>query len=251
MQQLHPRRCDLELDEFHADLLLDAGAARAHVSLGMVSSVDGAATVDGHTADLGAAADHVAFRALRDAADAILVGAGTVRLEGYGPGTVDGARRQRRRARGLDDQPRLVIVSSSLELDPEHRVFAGPVPPIVVTHEQAYADAPTRLTAVAELLAIGGERVDLEEMTRVLARQGLSRVLCEGGPTLNGGLLEAGVVDELFITVAPCLVGGDAPRIVTGPGPGTPVSLELLSVHEHDGELLLRHRVRSAASSGR
>ncbi len=250
MHQLHPDRRSVDLDDLYAGLVLDGGVDRAHVSVGMVASVDGAATVDGRTGELGAAADHVAFRALRDRADAILVGAGTVRAEGYGPGSVDGSRLQGRRSRGLADQPRLVIVSASLGLDPDHRVFSGPVPPVVVTHQRARDAASTALGAVCDLWVAGDDAVDLAQMLRMLAREGLTRVLCEGGPTLNGGLLEAGLVDELFVTVAPCLVGGDAPRIVTGTGSGEVVRLELVSVHEHEGELLLRHRVESPRSSG-
>jgi riboflavin-specific deaminase-like protein len=245
-----PEGAEEPVEEVYADLVLPTIAGRASIALGMVSTVDGAAAVDGATAALGGVADHHAFRALRGACDAVLVGAGTVRAEGYGPvrGTPD--RRRRREEKGLASRPQLVIVSGSLGLTPEAKVFADPdARPLVVTHEAAPAERVRALSAVAEVLRVGDEEVDLDELAVVLEERGLSRVLCEGGPHLNGALLGRDLVDELFLTLAPELVGGRAPRIVADDHPHDPRGFRLVELREHDSELLLRYRrTRDGAS---
>jgi riboflavin-specific deaminase-like protein len=239
------------LDGVYADLRLAVGPAdgeRAGVSLGMVASADGAVTVAGRSGGLGGAADRVAFRRLRDACDAVLVGAGTVRAEGYGPPDPGGERSAARVASGLAPAPQLLVVTSRADLDPTARLFTaerdGSVPrPIVITHASAPEDAVAALREVAEVVALGTREVDLAEVLRWCAARGLRRVLCEGGPALNGSLLAAGLVDEVFLTVAPLLVAGDAGRIVTSRVGIAPVDLDLVELHEHAGELLLRYRI--------
>lgn len=227
------------LEDLYLDLDLPDGTNdRPYTYLDMVASVDGAATIAGRTRLLGGPADRIAFHRLRETCDAILVGAGTVRVERYGPPVRDPEAQQRRVARGLAPRPRLVVVSGSLSLDPSLPLFDDDPPPLVVTCEQATerADLP------AEFLVVGQERVDLAAALAALSARGVRRLLCEGGPTLNAGLFAAGLVDELFLTVHPVVVAGDAPRIV-GPAALSPVPLELLGAIEHEGELLLRYRV--------
>jgi riboflavin-specific deaminase-like protein len=243
MQQLFPEPRAMELDELHADLVLQAGQDRAWVAIDMVASLDGAATLAGRTAELGGEADHHVFTQLRATGDAILVGAGTVREENYGPAAGPASRQADRVARGLAPRPLLVIVSGSLDLDPGHRAFSNPDHrPLVVTTERASADRVDELATVAEVLRLGEEVVDLPALLEELHRRGLPRVLCEGGPRLNNALLDEDLVDEVFLTIAPCLVAGDAPRIVDGPHELPGRGYHLVSVHEHDDELLLRYR---------
>jgi riboflavin-specific deaminase-like protein len=243
MQQLFPEPHQMELDEFHAGLTLQTGEGRAWLAIDMVATLDGAATVAGQTAELGGEADHRIFTQLRAAGDAILVGAGTVRAENYGPAAGPTHRQQDRVARGLEARPRLVIVSGSLDLDPGHRAFSNPDHrPLVVTTERAGADRVDALASVAEVVRLGAENVDLPGLLEELHRRGLGRVLCEGGPTLNGTLLDADLVDEVFLTVAPCMVAGAAPRIADGPHELPRRGYQLVSVHEHDDELMLRYR---------
>jgi len=251
VRRLLPDVADERIDQVYDDLrLIGPIDGRAGVSLGMVASADGAATVAGRTASLGGAADQAAYGALRGAADAILVGAGTVRAENYGPAAGGAERRRRRTAKGLTPEPRLVVVSNRLDFDPAARVFADPDhPPLLATNARAAAQAAS-LSGVAELLVVGDEAVDLTVLLVELAERGYAGVLCEGGPTLNGALLEDGLVDALFLTIAPVLVGGAAGRIVSGLVE-VDLDLELAELRSADGELLLHYRRRSAIPDDR
>lgn len=230
------------LDDLYTDLVIPAGEGRPHLYLDMVASVDGAATVEGRTRQLGGEADHVAFRRLRETCDAILVGAGTVRVENYGPprrhdGTVD-----RRRGRGLTDLPTVVVVSASLALDPTAKLFSDPaLRPVILTVADAPQARRQALAPVAELVSVGTGAVDLTAAMEVLADRGWTRVLCEGGPNLNASLFALDLVDELFLTVAPTIVGITERRIVEGPI-GERRAAELVELRHHEHELLLRYR---------
>ncbi len=260
MRRLVPDHAELELDDAYAGLVLPVPAeadARPYLAVGMVASIDGAVAIDGRSTALGGDADRRAFARLRTATDLILVGAGTVRAEDYGPPRASAARVAARRAAGLAPAPQLVVVSGSAALDPSARLFQAPrdpqVPPAVVV--TAAGAPPARIAAleeVAEVVVLGDDHVDLEATLAWCRRHGHRRVLAEGGPTLNGALFAAGLVDEVFLTVAPQLVGGGAGRIVAGPSLPT-TRVRLLELHEHDSELLLRYRVepgRPAAEGG-
>lgn len=241
-----------ELDDLYTDLAVPAGDERPHVYLGMVASVDGAATVDGRTGGLGGAADRSAFRRLRETCDAVLVGAGTVRAERYGPPRAHPGTVERRRQRGLSDAPSVVVVSASLELDPAAALFADPQRwPVVLTVTDAEPGRRAALAGRAELVDAGRDRVQLGVGLRALRSRGVRRLLCEGGPSLNAELLACDLVDEIFLTVAPTLVGGGAPRIVAPRPPVATRELSLVELREHDGELLLRYRLRDTDVSGR
>ena len=251
MRRLLPDVADEPLDQAYDDLRLTGPVeGRAGVSLGMVASADGAATVAGRTASLGGAADQAAYVALRAAADAILVGAGTVRAENYGPAAGGADRQRRRMSKGLTPAPRLVVVSNRLDFDPAARVFGDPDhPPLIATNARAAAQASS-LTGIAELMVVGDEAVDLTVLLVELAQRSYGGVLCEGGPTLNGALLEHDLVDALFLTVAPVLVGGAAGRIVSGLAE-VDLPLELVELRSNEGELLLHYRRRTAVLDDR
>jgi riboflavin-specific deaminase-like protein len=242
VRRLLPSTAAEPVEAAYAGLTLPTRSDRPWVALGMVSSIDGAATVDGETAALGGSADQHAFRALRGACDAILVGAGTVRIERYGPAAGTPARRRDRQERGLAPAPRLVIVSGSLDLDPEARAFSDPAhPPLVLTHAAAPPARVAALSHVAEVATCGETEVDVLELLRALQDRGLRRILCEGGPRLNGVLLAADVVDEIFLTIDPVLLAGSAPRIAHGQLASGPRRMRLAELREHEGELLLRY----------
>lgn len=226
------------MDELYLDLQGTTPPHRPHVALGMVMAADGTIAVGGSAIPLGGPADRLAFRRLRERADVILVGAGTVRTEDYGPPAVGREARRRRRDRGQPAQPRLAVVTRRGDLDPGARLFSGE-PPLIITCRQADAE---HLEAVAEVLRTGDERVDLAAALEQLEQRGISWLLCEGGPTLNGSLARADLVDELFVTIDPVLAGGPA-GLVLAPLDDAPRPLDLVALHRRDDELLLRYRV--------
>jgi riboflavin biosynthesis pyrimidine reductase len=183
-----------------------------------VTSLDGAVELGGFSAGLSGDADKRVFGLLRMACDALLVGAGTLRHEGYGAIRLDERRRTWRRARGLAEYPTLVVVSGRLELNPAQSALAdAPVRPIVLTHASAPADRRAALAAVADVLAVGERAVDLAAAVALLHERGLGQLLCEGGPRLLGALTAADLVDELCLSVSPLLTGPGAGRITAGP----------------------------------
>jgi riboflavin biosynthesis pyrimidine reductase len=190
--------------------------ARA-VRMNFVSSIDGAATAGGLTAGLSRPADKRVFNILRRLCDVVLVGAGTVRAEGYGAMRLDGASVEWRRANGLTDQPVFAIISGALHLDTDSAVFTeAPVRAVIVTVEASNGVKKKALSRVADVLVCGEEKLEASVMLDELSKRGLRQVLCEGGPTLFGTLLEADCVDELCLTVSPQIEAGAAPRIAAG-----------------------------------
>ncbi|MCM3655844.1 pyrimidine reductase family protein [Agromyces mediolanus] len=187
------------------------------IRMNFVMSLDGAVTLDGRSGGLGDPADRLAMGVLRTLADVVLVGAGTVRAEGYGGLRLRAANRDWRREHGLPDAPRVAIVSSALELDPDDPVFAeAEARPLLLTHEAADPARRTALAEVAELVDCGADRVDPLRVRDALAARGMPQVLCEGGPHLFGALLDADLVDELCLSLSPLLVSGSAGRIAQG-----------------------------------
>jgi riboflavin biosynthesis pyrimidine reductase len=205
--------------------------AERHVRANFVASVDGSVTLEGKSGGLGNAADRELFHLLRAMADVVLVGAGTARVENYGG------------AREVDGRtPPIAVVSRSLDLDPQSRLFTDTrVPPIVLTCEAAPADRRDRLTDVAEVVVAGETDVDMAAAVDALADRGLCHVECEGGPHLLGWLVAAGLLDELCLTLAPVIAGGMAGRIVAGLESQVADLLRLDHVLEDDGHLFLRY----------
>ncbi|MFF0376068.1 pyrimidine reductase family protein [Actinoplanes missouriensis] len=208
-----------------------------------IASADGAVTVEGVSAGLQGPGDKEVFDTLRMVCDALIVAAGTVRAENYDALRLTPAARAWRTAAGLPEFPLMVIVSGSLDLDPDQLIFSdAPIRPIVITHSRARA--ADRLTEVAEVVALGDDRVDLAAMVRLLHERGAGQLLCEGGPGLLGSLIAADLVDELCLTVAPLLVGGGAGRIAHGPdGPGRRMRLRHVLTRE---DMLFLRYVRKA-----
>jgi len=240
-----PEPADGELDrDALADLYAhDEGCVRVN----FVASADGAVTVEGVSGGLEAPGDEQVFGLLRELADVVLVGAGTVRAEGYRGARTSPEREARRRARGRAPVPPIAVVTTRGDLDPGAALFTDTVvAPLVLTAADA-ADGARRALAGrgAEVVAVSRAdpaATDPDAILGALADRGLTRVLCEGGPALFGALLAAGRVDELCLSLAPQLVGGKAGRIVTGAALDAPRRLGLASVVAHDDGLLLRYR---------
>lgn len=209
MDRLHPSPA-ADVDVY--DAYRPADPRRRLVRVNMVTSLDGRiAGADGVSGGLGGGGDRQAFFALRHLADAVVAGAGTVRAEGYGPMRLREGWAARRAADGREGPAAIVVVTGSVDLDPTAALFTEAVAPtIVLTHHAAPADRIARVEAAGGVVvAAGSEEVDLVEgFARLAAEHGLHHLLVEGGPTLNGHLLSAGLVDELCLTLAPAVVGG-------------------------------------------
>lgn len=210
---------------------------------GFVVATDGTVAVDGSSRPLQSPADQAVFATLRAVADAVMVGAGTVRTEEYGPVRPRPAGRDWRARHDREALVPLVIVSRSLGLDPAARCFSGPV--VVVTCEAADPTRRARLAAVADVVVAGAEQVDLPAAVGQLHDRGLTRLLCEGGPQLLTGLLSADLVDELCLTLTPQLLGA-GPQLLSRALP-SPRRLGLTQLIDGDqGVLLARYSTRLA-----
>lgn len=187
---------------------------RPWVLANFVSGLDGSIAIKGRVASLTSTADQVVFRLLRELADVVMVAAGTVRAEGYGPVVLDEAARRRRTERGQQPVPPVAVVTRSLQLDLASRLFTeGSTRPLVITVEQADPVARDAIEEVADVIVAGETVVDPARALAALAERGAQVVTCEGGPSLTTLLLGAGLLDELCLTVTP-LVGGDPLRLV-------------------------------------
>jgi riboflavin biosynthesis pyrimidine reductase len=215
---------------------LDGSFVRAN----MVTSADGAATVDGRAAALGGASDKLVFDLLRGLCDAVVVGAGTARVEGYRVLRAQAAYASVRETSEQTAAPVLVLVSRQLDLEPDSQLFADAAErTVVITHGRSDADRRAALSSVAHVIVAGDEEVDIGAALDALAARGLHRILCEGGPHLLGDVAAADRLDELCLTVTPQLVGGDATRVVAGAHLG--VDLRLAHLIEDDGMLFARY----------
>jgi riboflavin biosynthesis pyrimidine reductase len=216
--------------------------SRPCLRVNFVSSVDGAVAVEGHSKGLSSDADREVFMILRGYADALMVGAGTLRHEGYGPVRLSEPVRRWRAEQGRSEQPTLVVVSESLHLDPGAAVFAeAPVRPIVLTHGGASPEGRTRLAPVADVITVGGQDTDLAAGVAALHERGLTQILCEGGPRLFGSLLAAGLVDELCLTLSPLLAGPGEGRILAGEATSGPTDLHLVHAIVAGSDILTRY----------
>ncbi|MGB9993489.1 pyrimidine reductase family protein [Streptomyces pseudogriseolus] len=211
----------------------------------MVSTLDGAAQHEGRSQPISCPADMRIFGVLRALADVVVVGAETVRQEGYRPARARAEFAAAREAAGQGPAPAIAVVSASLDLDFSLPLFTSPlVPTLVLTGAAA---APERVAAAekagARVVVAGeGAAVDPARAVRALAGLGHTRLLTEGGPRLLGQVIAAGVLDELCLTVAPMVTAGDAQRIAGGPSVTLPRRFALSSMLEEDGFLFTRYR---------
>ena len=227
---------------------MPTGASTSSASTGpvygstMIASADGAASLDGRAGPLGGPADKEVFAVLRALADVVLVGAGTMRAEHYGPARLDQTARSRRSRWGLPAVPPIAVVTGSCRLDWGSPFFAqAEQPPVVLTAASAAAADRAHAAEVAEVIVAGEDEVDLTRALDALADRGHENVLAEGGPSIAAQLATAGLVDELCLTVSPLIAGGPAGRILDGATLVPPACLELDQVLEADGYLFLRY----------
>jgi riboflavin biosynthesis pyrimidine reductase len=246
VRQLLPEPADVDPFDAHASAHRPSPPGRPWMALNMVTSTDGAISIDGRSGSLGSDADHQVFRAIRAVADVIIAAGGTVRAEGYGPPKPTAEVRAARAARGQAPYPRMVVISGSLDLDETSSYFTeAPEPPLVYTVADAPADRLAALRPVADVQVAGATQVDLSVVAAHLGGLGVRCALVEGGGLLNGHLLAADLIDELNLTLAPVVVGGSARRAVASEEE-LPRQLELAHLWESEGNLLARY-VRAGA----
>lgn len=226
--------------------------ARPHLMLNMVSSADGRANIDGRSGPLGGEADRELLHGLRTVADALLVGAGTIRAEHYARILRGESERAARVTRGLATEPLTCIVSETLALRPEVVPLLNEPHARIVILTSSENTLPPTPASVEYVRAARDGRLDLTSALRQLhERFGVRTALCEGGPKLAAELLREGLIDELFLCLAPKLAGGEAAlRILAGVDFDPMVPLQLLSLHEHDSYLFMRYAVGGGFGEG-
>jgi riboflavin biosynthesis pyrimidine reductase len=200
----------------------EAGEERPFVGMNFAATVDGRATIDGRSGPIGSKTDTEMLVGLRGRFEAVMIGAGTMRVERYGP-----------------MEPLLVLVSGRLDLPWDAPVFAETEEEVMVfTASEA---EPPETAATVEVVRHEGA-VNLGQALAYLRRErGIRALLSEGGPHLHAQMQADGLIDDLFLTIAPKLSGGEAPRITEGSLPDV-AELELVWLLEEAGELFARYR---------
>jgi riboflavin biosynthesis pyrimidine reductase len=235
---------DVDLHEWYARDWLETGGVRFN----FVASVDGAGNEKGYSRGLQTPGDNRVFAALRDLADVVLAGAGTVRTEGYRAIDLGSRRRALRRELGISEELPTAVVSRSLAFDPEASLFVDAPPSartVVITVESADSEALAALRKVADVVLAGSDSVDFQVARDALIERGLGRIVCEGGPTIFAEMAAQEVSDELCLSITPMLTGPGASRIVAGATwPFEPRALDLTGLLEEEGALFCRYRVR-------
>jgi riboflavin-specific deaminase-like protein len=218
-----------------------AAGARPLVALNMIASVDGRIAISGRSAPLSSPADRALFHALRARSDAVMVAAGTLRAERYGPTIRNEQTRAQRAARGEREQPFAVVVTRTVDLDPELPLLRDPDSHVVIVTASDRELQP----CAAQIEYIRAATLE-EALLELASRHGVRRIICEGGPFLNASLAAESLIDELFLSVSPLLVGGGDSTILAAALLDEPQPLELLALLEHDGVLFAHY----ASASG-
>jgi riboflavin biosynthesis pyrimidine reductase len=193
---------------------------RPFMLVNMIATADGRATIAGRTGPIANRADYELFHALRTRVDAVMVGAETVRVEGYGP-----------------MEATAVLVTRSVQVPADVGLLRARDNRVIVltpSPDRELPPCPARVEYLRDTVESG--------VRRLRSEHGVRSLLCEGGPQLLGDLLRAGLVDELHLVIAPKVAAGADPlTIVTGAPLGPPLDLRLLTVHESGGYLFLRY----------
>lgn len=242
MDQLFPTPVDdVDTTALYAADQRPAPAERPWVLANMISSIDGAVAIDGVSGGLGGPGDKAAFRAIRGVADIIVAASGTVIAENYRRAQTPPEIQETRVARGQSPLPRIAIVSGSLNISPDHRVFDPEARPLIITHEESPANRREALAEVADFVVAGSETVDLADALRQLRQLGARTVLVEGGPTLNAAFVGEDLIDEFCLSFSPLLIGGSGPRVVGSTHNHGPRPMRLDRTLHQDGFLFHRY----------
>jgi len=221
------------------DLIDLAYDDRPYVVVNFATTLDGRAAIEGRSGAIGSETDTEMLQMLRTRVDAVMIGAGTMRAERYGRIVSDPALRARRERIGLSHDPLAVIVSGRLDLPWDAPLFTDGGGRVLIFTASEAEPPQTETPVRVERHEVG---VDIAEALRHLREErGIRALLCEGGPGLHNQLQATGLVDELFLTIAPKLPGGQEPRILEGELPQIGL-WELAWLLEERSELFARYR---------
>jgi riboflavin-specific deaminase-like protein len=247
--RLLPDRAETTIADQLAELDLGelAPAERPYLVLNFATTLDGRAAISGRSGPIGSDADTEMLQRLRTHVDAVMIGAGTMRAERYGRMVSDPEFRAYRERIGLAPDPLAVIISNRLELPWDAGLFTDGGGRVVVftASEQEAPETETPVTLVRH-----PDGVELDTALGWLRKErGICSVLCEGGPTLHGRLREGGLADELFLTMAPKIAGGEGPRVLEGALADID-EVELAWLLASESELFTRYRGITAGPGG-
>jgi 2,5-diamino-6-(ribosylamino)-4(3H)-pyrimidinone 5'-phosphate reductase len=238
----------LSAEEVYKDISFPARETRPYVLINMVSSLDGKTAVGGKAGSIGSPTDRILMRALRAHADAVMIGAGTLRAEKLRLDVPEDIARARG-AHGLKPQPLAVIVTESGDLPLETNLIHSSPDNLLIfvspdTPEERIAAFSTHAS-----VEVASEKDPVWVLEALKERHAVDVLLVEGGPTLNHALIRCGLADELFLTLAPKLFGSERPgalAILEGPAlpPRRSPEPELISAHLSGNELFLRYSLR-------
>jgi riboflavin biosynthesis pyrimidine reductase len=252
-------------ERFPGELTIDLGRERPTIVANFVSSVDGVVALGPGKPNAGGGeisgfsdADRYMMALLRALADVVVIGAGTMRVgrrqvwtAAHIQPALAGAIAAWRAEMWLTDNPITIVVSASGNLDPAHAGFNAPDVPVIVATTSAGAERMANLPfgPNVRIATVGNEtHVPAGALLEVIRGTGARLALCEGGPHLFGEILRARLVDELFLTVAPQVIGRDSSThrlglvegTVFGEGRGRWASLS--SIRRAGDDLFLRYR---------
>jgi riboflavin-specific deaminase-like protein len=241
VRRILPDVAETTVAEQLADLDLKqlAHPDRPYLILNFATTLDGRAAIDGRSGAIGSRTDTEVLQRLRTRVDAVMIGAGTMRAERYGRMVSDPEFRAYRESTGLAHDPLAVIVSNRLDLPWDAPLFTdGGGDCVVFTASEE--EPPETATPVTLVRHPDGVELD-RALEWLLTERDIRSVLCEGGPTLHGRLREAGLADELFLTIAPKIAGGEGPRVLEGALADVD-QVELAWLLTSESELFARYR---------
>lgn len=215
---------------------------RPLAAMNFVATLDGRATIEGRSGPIGSDADTAMLAGLRTRFDAVMIGAGTMRVERYGRLVAKQVTRERRERAGLAPEPLMVLISGRLDLPWDAPLFSEGGEVLIFT---AAETEPPETASSIEVVRHEGAVNLTEAMRHLREERGIRALLSEGGPHVHEQMQADGLVDDLFLTISPKLSGGEALRILEGPLPEV-IDLELAWLLEKDGELFARYRRRAA-----
>ena len=241
VRRLLPEETETTVAEQLAELDLQelAHPDRPYLVLNFATTLDGRAAISGRSGAIGSDTDSEMLQRLRTRVDAVMIGAGTMRAERYGRMVSDPDFRSYRERTGLTQDPLGVIVSNRFELPWDAGLFTNGGGQVVI-FTASEEEPPETATPVTVVRHPDGVELD-RALAWLLEERDIKSILCEGGPTLHGRLREGGLADELFLTIAPKIAGGESPRILEGALPDVD-QVELAWLLESKGELFARYR---------